>query len=150
MIACCDAMFRLKQHRIKEHSWLVRLYPELSRFANDADRRAAWMSVRNAHQLNPVLPVALPCAILWIVAYSYLIYRLHMHWLLLYAAYPMGFLIVPLVYLLFRRSMREALRIELLKKGIPICLHCGYDLTGCPSVRCPECGIVTSRSLGES
>ena len=60
-----------------------------------------------------------------------------------------GFLVVPFVYLLFRRGMRRALRLELLKKGIPICLHCGYNLTGCQSVQCPECGIVTSRSLAE-
>lgn len=27
----------------------------------------------------------------------------------------------------------------------PVCLQCGYDLTGCVSDRCPECGIYFSR-----
>lgn len=27
----------------------------------------------------------------------------------------------------------------------PVCLECGYDLTGCVSDRCPECGIYFSR-----
>lgn len=146
----CNAMFKLKPRRIKEDSWLVRFYPELSRFDNDVDRAAAWRSVYGAYELNPFLLLALPCALMVMGGSSYLTYRLHLHWSLYYAAYPMGFLVVPLLCLLFRRGMREALRLELIKKGIPICLNCAYDLTGCPSVRCPECGTVTSRSLGES
>ena len=42
--------------------------------------------------------------------------------------------------LLTRRPMRHALRRELLALGIPICLACGYDLTGNESGVCPECG----------
>lgn len=35
-----------------------------------------------------------------------------------------------------RRMLRECLR----EQGIPICITCGYDLTGLASKVCPECG----------
>ena len=41
---------------------------------------------------------------------------------------------------LTRRDIRRRLRAQLAKKGIPICIPCGYDLTGNVSGTCPECG----------
>ncbi len=39
-----------------------------------------------------------------------------------------------------RRDIRRRLRAQLAKKGIPVCIPCGYDLTGNISGTCPECG----------
>lgn len=41
---------------------------------------------------------------------------------------------------IYRHRFRRFLRRELLARGVPICLYCGYDLTGNTSRRCPECG----------
>lgn len=40
----------------------------------------------------------------------------------------------------FRRPLQKQMRIELVARGIPICIHCGYDLRGQVEPRCPECG----------
>jgi len=39
-----------------------------------------------------------------------------------------------------RRLAQRHLRRYLLRKGVPICLRCGYDLRGQTEARCPECG----------
>ena len=41
---------------------------------------------------------------------------------------------------LHRRDAQHELRLYLRELGIPICLHCGYDLRGQTVPRCPECG----------
>ena len=47
-----------------------------------------------------------------------------------------------IVYVLLRRDMPRALRQQLLDAGVPVCMHCGYDLRGLPADRdrCTECG----------
>jgi len=35
---------------------------------------------------------------------------------------------------------RRFLRKELVRRGIPVCIKCGYDLRGQTETRCPECG----------
>ena len=40
----------------------------------------------------------------------------------------------------WRRRCRRYLRAQLIERGIPICLKCGYDLRGQVDPRCPECG----------
>ncbi len=42
--------------------------------------------------------------------------------------------------LLWRRRCRRFLRTELIHRGVPICVPCGYDLRGQEVPRCPECG----------
>lgn len=39
-----------------------------------------------------------------------------------------------------RRGIRRYLREQLVKKGVSVCLNCGYQLRGQVEPRCPECG----------
>lgn len=39
-----------------------------------------------------------------------------------------------------RRGVRRYLRVQLVNKGVPVCLECGYQLRGQVEPRCPECG----------
>ncbi len=58
-----------------------------------------------------------------------------------FCAWPMGILI-PLVRT-FRgapRSARRKLRAILRRRGIPICLKCGYEGGDITAPKCPECG----------
>jgi hypothetical protein len=45
-----------------------------------------------------------------------------------------------IVWVIFRADARHRLREGLVALGVPICLHCGYDLRGQIEPRCPECG----------
>jgi hypothetical protein len=40
----------------------------------------------------------------------------------------------------FRGPLQRSLREQLLTRGVPICVECGYDLRGQTTPRCPECG----------
>ena len=50
----------------------------------------------------------------------------------------------------WRRRCRQFLRTELVSRGVPICLKCGYDLRGQDRPRCPECGTSFDHKLIES
>lgn len=47
---------------------------------------------------------------------------------------------VWLLGFVLRSRTKGIMREELRKRGIPVCLHCGYSLRGVPEPRCPECG----------
>ena len=49
--------------------------------------------------------------------------------------------------LFFRARWRRSLREQLVERGVPICLACGYDLRGQLEPRCPECGTPCAPSL---
>ena len=57
---------------------------------------------------------------------------------------------------LYRKPFQRFLREQLIAKGVPICLRCGYDLRGQVEARCPECGkafdsgLLTPGPAGES
>lgn len=40
----------------------------------------------------------------------------------------------------YRRGLRQELRNELARRGVPICPHCHYCLKSVSDARCPECG----------
>lgn len=48
---------------------------------------------------------------------------------------------------LWRRPVQRYLREQLIARGVPICLHCGYDLRGQTEPRCPECGREFAEAL---
>jgi len=57
---------------------------------------------------------------------------------------PIGLLfwlsLIALTIRLARRRIERHLRTGLLAAGVPVCMHCGYDLRGQTEARCPECG----------
>ncbi len=51
------------------------------------------------------------------------------------------FAVVFIAYRLWQRQrVRTSLRRQLVSIGRLVCIHCGYNLTGNVSGRCPECG----------
>lgn len=134
--------------RIKSGSFLVRLYPELSRF-KDALERGTALSAAIGRLFYSIRGFVLFCLLIVFAlpAHSYLRgYVASLQWPWFYSGWLYALatspiflaFVAPLVVL--RRKMRLFLRQELRRHGIPICLHCGYDVTGCTSLICPECG----------
>jgi len=59
-------------------------------------------------------------------------------------------LVLAGVLLVFRGcqgQMRAAIRAELVKRGICVCVGCGYDCRGQREARCPECGRTFDAAL---
>jgi hypothetical protein len=50
-------------------------------------------------------------------------------------------------HVLFRKRRAREFRKLLRAQGIPICIHCGYDLRGQTDPRCPECGRAFDAAL---
>lgn len=51
------------------------------------------------------------------------------------------FLAAPGIYgILAQNRIRKRLREMLSVQGLPICIHCGYDLRSIETATCPECG----------
>jgi uncharacterized paraquat-inducible protein A len=47
----------------------------------------------------------------------------------------------------WRHHLQRHLRQQLVARGIPVCLKCGYDLRGQSVPRCPECGTPFNAEL---
>jgi len=47
------------------------------------------------------------------------------------------------------KPMKQAVREVLQRRGVPICIKCGYDLRGQSEARCPECGLAFDEALLE-
>ncbi len=58
----------------------------------------------------------------------------------MYLACGIVLVVIPLMFVRYRKWMRVFLRQYLNDLGIPICQDCGYDLRGQVNPRCPECG----------
>ena len=126
-----------------------RLYPELARFASDTDRAAAletfdkalwrrrsfWLALLllwlSTLALAEVVPLALPPALTGFFSGKNAIY---------FRSALLGLSLVPAIQFLWYRPRRQHLRRWLVDRGVPICLRCGYDLSGQVEPRCPECG----------
>jgi hypothetical protein len=51
-----------------------------------------------------------------------------------------GGLVTAQEHFLIRPHVQCSLREQLVERGVPICIGCGYDLRGQIQPRCPECG----------
>ncbi len=47
---------------------------------------------------------------------------------------------------IFRRPLQKQIRVEMIERGVPVCLGCGYDLRAQIERRCPECGQPFART----
>jgi len=120
--------------------WYQGWFPELNMLETDEERRdvlerahstVRWSSTILALWIA-LFPVAVMCKF-WLVDRGwYLVWEI----LFFTSMVSLPFVAVCANY----RSVQRSLRLLLLKRGMPICLHCGYDLRGATGSRCSECG----------
>jgi hypothetical protein len=139
---------------------LARLYPELRLFEHDKDREQAWSAAYTAW-----LPLAV--ALLTLVGVGTGRYladaatsqlskpqSLPSNSLRLICGLFHGFTaacvllgVVVIPYSIWAHRFRRSLRRSLIAAGVPVCLHCCYDVRGQTEPRCPECGREFSPEL---
>lgn len=112
-----------------------RLYPELARFTTEKERQDALKQAYGSDsKVQWAAFLGVPLVVLPVK--HLLPWRLLQFPLVIVLAASWGFGTTWIG----RRRVQRALRLRLLEHGVPICLTCGYDLTGNTSGRCPECG----------
>ena len=128
--------------------WWTKLYPELLLLDGDAERKRlmgdaqrkmkhrGWYSAAVFVGVCVSIPVA-----------QYFVRQVGGYlaplppWSLRILAAGLGGAVVGLaMQRLWYKPFRDQLRRELIARGIPVCLRCGYSLTGNVSGRCSECG----------
>ncbi len=125
------------------------LFPELLLFHEKDDRKRAWRNAEYAVLKKPALWVGV---LTIVVGGAYLTFSLPS------LGVPIGHRgkvrgVIMAVEILagytlvwsFRRSIRRNLRMDLAQLGVPICVACGYNLTGNVSGVCPECATKVER-----
>ena len=127
---------------------LTRIFPELSRFptpddAKKAYRRAVRQNLANWRYWLTALSLATMYVIGLVLVQLFLVTHVARDIFFLLSL-VMNCFLSPLFGLamawLPKRQMQRSLRQELAKTGSPVCIECGYNLTGNVSGVCPECG----------
>ncbi len=127
--------------------WQERLFPELTMLASEAERRnlvtaADQQTVGWGRRLTFVVVVAVIVG----GGGGFVLGTLLKSWALpnwLIGVFTCTICVTASllgVQLFWRKPLRAYIRRELNQRGIPVCLHCAYNLTGLPEPRCPECG----------
>lgn len=123
-------------------------YPELRLCRSPFERTeaAARAKQRGPRDLRAVLMIVLICAgaLLPILAIRAPRPPWLPEWALILGALSASVALALLGAFLAREAGRRVIREYLLSRGLPVCLHCGYDLRGLPpgdrAPPCPECG----------
>ena len=141
MIGAEEGQLRLPSPVMKPASLL---FPELRRFPDPQQRRKAMGRALSAAQFTPWYLVAA----VGLLGLSVFLIFASRQWNLSAGARDVigvwslfGLPLVLFVVLLFcRRTIRRSLWRDLAAAGLPTCTWCGYDMTGGDARRCPECG----------
>ncbi len=124
-----------------------RVFPELERFENDRERKQILKQCSRKTMLNWKRICVFVAAIALLVL-AVTVLRVQIRGMINLPTWVssgliggfVGGLIGGTFQWYLRNSMRKYLREQLIARGVPICLHCGYDLRGQTEPRCPECG----------
>ncbi len=127
--------------------WQERLFPELKMIESQAERlrlltEADQQTVGLGKRLAFIVVVAtIVGAVAWLVFATITKWWAIPRWSI--GASTAATCIVACVLgvqVFWRRPLRIHIRQALSQRGIPLCLGCGYNLTGNVSGTCPECG----------
>ncbi len=134
----------------KFHAWL---YPEIKLFPTERGWRAANIGLRSVLIRRPGM-WRIVVFIMLIPLYAALMFPqfFAVHYKLMNFLLAIPFPVIAWAVrssFRSRNEVRRELRELLREQGIPICIPCGYNLTGIQSPRCPECGEAFGTKLGD-
>jgi uncharacterized membrane protein YidH (DUF202 family) len=148
---------RIRARLLKSaHRMNIVLYPELARFRTDQDREEAMLAVQRSYSAGwryavTIIAFLTGGIVIGVAAAegTLRLVRPVASWAdsIVRGLMVMAGLVAALVVLgrLHRNRTRRELRRTLVRRGVAICLCCGYDLTRNVSGRCPECGEKADR-----
>lgn len=125
---------------------MMRLFPELSLIEPERERKAVWESAQASASVTwyvlllttVLLSIKMQeLAMLYLGRYVPTAYR---EVLDIAAKACVSVCVFCAGVWTRRRRIAKAIRLEVNRRGIPICMGCGYCLRGISSLRCPECG----------
>lgn len=118
------------------------MFPEFSRFPGNQARLRAWYQTVGRFDWVMLVPL-----LLWIAIWFAMMWQIGFRVLGRATPYVFGpgtavvwFGSIPFSAVMRKRRHQHRLREMLREHGIPVCIDCGYDLTGNRSGTCPECG----------
>jgi hypothetical protein len=120
----------------------LRLYPELKHVNGFLPRqRLIWRSSDRSIRNHRVW-IAFVLILIGAISLPSLLWTLGLGWFLdfSWASFVYGALWGSVIAYFQNSAMRREMRIELRHQGVPICVNCGYDITGIEVLTCPECG----------
>jgi hypothetical protein len=125
---------------------------ELSLVESSEQRAAVWRVAWSSSRVSPRMAITLFGGVVLCLLFGLTI-DFTLRRLRLYSAWTHSvaiLIVVPIVtgllpLIVHRRAFRRSVREQIRAIGIPLCLHCGYNLTGIDSERCPECGKPAER-----
>ncbi len=129
------------------------LYPDLLRLPDDESRNEAYCEAGVKAKMGPSYGISVGVAfvlVIGIVVYSSVYLSPTGKAYVLNRAIPaLGIMLIAswiLIWKLSQKRYLNLLRHELVRRGILICVSCGYDLSGTSSGTCPECGTTISNT----
>ena len=128
--------------------WQTKLYPELRLLDTDAERKRLLRDSRRKMKHKGWYFAALFVGIIVLARSPDFVELIVGGYLSPFPTWPLSILVAGLegavfglaIQRLWYKPLRDQVRRELIARGIPVCLHCGYSLTGLSEPRCPECG----------
>ena len=127
---------------------LTRRFPDLARLATSEQQVAAYnlaqLSLGWRRHAGAYFVLVLVLVLTTAIMLSGIMARWRSAYPIIWIGLGAGALVWGFDWYVVRHLTRRAIRTELNRRSLPVCVHCGYDLTGNVSGVCPECGRVLS------
>ncbi len=139
------------EHRLAKHYHDLRQFPSVKdaeNAVNDGHRQLLRIPSFWLVLLASTLVAAITGVAIFVAIGRWLLLASGMFGLFIYAVTAgLGFSVpIELVATwLWRRRFRRFLRERLIVLGVPVCINCGYNLTGNESGKCPECATLVPK-----